>query len=102
VPAAAPSPRPDRAPDAGPAPERRVVEPLEVDAVVVVTAGTALWAVALVVLVLLHGTLDRHGAGWWVWAAVAGIGLGLIGLSMAIPRRARLRAAARQKAPDAS
>jgi hypothetical protein len=70
----------------------RVVEPLEVDAVRVMAAGTALWCVALVVLVLLRPTLDRHDAGWWVWVAVAGIGLGGIGLVVTTRRRTRLRA----------
>jgi Protein of unknown function (DUF2530) len=101
---AAPPPQrreaPDTAPAAPPAP-RRAVEPLEVDAVVVMGAGTILWGVALVVLVLLRGTLDRHDAGWWVWVAVAGVGIGLAGLWSATRRRARLRAAGGRAPADA-
>lgn len=93
---APPAPAVPTAPTAPTAPPP-VVEPLEVDAVVVFGVGTILWGVALVVLVLLRGTLDRHDAGWWVWVAVAGVGLGLAGLVSAARRRARLRAAAGQQ-----
>lgn len=87
--------RTDAVGDPSRGPGARVVEPLEVDAVRVMAAGTALWCVALVVLVLLRSTLDRHDAGWWVWVAVAGIGLGGIGLVVTTRRRTRLRAGER-------
>jgi hypothetical protein len=56
---------------------------------------TVAWAVALVVLICLRGTLpgDVH---WWIWTCVAGVGLGGFGLCY-VPflkrKRARLAAA---------
>ncbi len=50
--------------------------PLQVDTVRVVLAGAALWAVALVVLLLLGDRVERV----WIWTCVAGIvcaGLGI-------------------------
>jgi hypothetical protein len=44
----------------------------------VVLAGTALWAVALVVLLLLGDQVDRM----WTWTCVAGIGLPVIGIGI--------------------
>ena len=40
--------------------------------------GTALWAVALVVLLILGDRVDRM----WTWTCVAGIGLAGIGLGI--------------------
>jgi hypothetical protein len=60
------------------------------DAVVPVTVGTVAWAVVLVVLVALRGRLDEHDAGWWVWTAVVGLGLGLFGCWWVRRRRALL------------
>ena len=41
-----------------------------------VLAGTGVWAVALVVLLLLGDRVDRL----WTWTCVAGIGLAVLGL----------------------
>lgn len=59
----------------------------------VVAAVTALWALALVALLPLRGTLDRHDAGWWLWVCAAGVVGGLVGLLITTRRRHRLRAA---------
>lgn len=64
---------------------------------------TAAWAVALVVLLILRGSLPP-GERWWVWTCVAGFGLGLWGLwyvPMLKRRRARI-AARRGQVSDAS
>ena len=50
--------------------------PLQVDTTRVVLAGTALWAIALVVLLLLGDRVDRV----WTWTCVAAIGLAGLGL----------------------
>ncbi|WP_116449711.1 DUF2530 domain-containing protein [Blastococcus litoris] len=50
--------------------------PLRVDTARVVRIGIAVWAVALVVLLLLGDRVDRM----WTWTCVAAIGLGLLGL----------------------
>jgi hypothetical protein len=49
-----------------------------VDTARVVLAGIALWAVALVVVLLLGDRVDRV----WTWTCVAGIALALLGLGI--------------------
>lgn len=61
-----------------PGPRKQAPPPLRVDTARVVLAGTALWAVALVVLLVLGDRVDRM----WVWTCVAAIGLGLLGLAV--------------------
>ncbi|WNV76317.1 DUF2530 domain-containing protein [Geodermatophilus sp. DSM 44513] len=61
-----------------PRPARKAPPPLQVDTVRVVLVGTALWAVALVVLLLLGDRVDRV----WTWTCVAGIGLAGFGLGV--------------------
>lgn len=61
-----------------PRPARQAPPPLRVDTVRVVLAGTALWAVALVVLLLLGDRVDRM----WTWTCVAGIALAFVGLGI--------------------
>jgi Protein of unknown function (DUF2530) len=60
------------------------------DAVVPVTVGTIAWAVALVVVLSLRGTLDAHDSGWWIWVCVTGLLLGLGGCWWVRRRRNRL------------
>ncbi len=50
--------------------------PLQVDTVRVVLAGTVIWSVALVVLLLLGDRVDRM----WTWTCVAAIALAALGL----------------------
>ena len=59
--------------------------PLETDDVKVVAVGTALWAVALVVLVVL-ALAGAEVHAWWLWMCVTGIVLGLIGVRYASRR----------------
>ena len=59
--------------------------------VTTVAVGTALWAIALVLTVVLHDRLADDGRGDWVWIAAAGVFLGLIGLWHVRRRAARLR-----------
>jgi hypothetical protein len=49
-----------------------------VDTARVVLAGTALWAVALVVLLFLGDRVDPL----WTWTCVAAIGLAVLGLGI--------------------
>ncbi len=56
----------------------------------VVTVGTALWAIGLVLALALRGRLDDHGNGAWVWVMAAGVFLGLVGLRHVRRRRAAL------------
>jgi hypothetical protein len=68
--------------------------PLEADDVLVVRVVTAGWAVALVVLLIVRGSLPA-GERWWVWTCVGGLAFGIFGLWY-VPRlkRGRARAAA--------
>lgn len=64
------------------------LEPIRVNEVRVIVIGMALWAVALVVLaVFFRHELDRHDAGWWLWACGLGVVLGLYGLRTTTRRR---------------
>jgi Protein of unknown function (DUF2530) len=59
-------------------PHKPAPPPLQVDTVRVVLAGTAVWAVALVILLFLGDRVDRV----WVWTCVAGIVLAVIGIGI--------------------
>ena len=49
--------------------------------------GIGLWLVALVVLLVVLVPLVAAGNVWWLWACVAGIVIGLIGVLYAHRRR---------------
>ena len=66
--------------------------PLRVDTVRVVLAGTAVWAVALVVLLMLGDRVDRL----WTWTCVAAIVLAALGLWVM-----RLQGQLHSRRPDA-
>ena len=75
-----------------PGPTKQAPPPLQVDTARVVIAGTVLWVIALVVLLLLGDRVDRM----WTWTCVAAIGLALLGLGVMRlqgqrPRRERPR-----------
>jgi len=55
------------------------VEPLSVDTVHVIIAGTLGWAVALVVTLAVPA-LHTGERNWWPWACVTGLILGALGL----------------------
>ena len=61
-----------------PRPAKQAPPPLRVDTARVVVVGAALWAVALVVLLLLGDRVDRM----WTWTCVAGIALAGVGLGV--------------------
>jgi Protein of unknown function (DUF2530) len=74
--------------------------PLEADDQLVTMVGTAGWAVALVILLIVRGSLPA-GQRWWIWTCVCGVAFGLFALWF-VPwlKRSRERAAAR-RAPEA-
>jgi len=83
-------------------PSRPTPEPLDVDAVTVVTVGTLLWgATGLVLVTFGRGWLERNDDVWWIWTCVAGFLLGLVGIAFVRRRRTRLGrvAAARAEQP---
>ncbi len=61
-----------------PRPVKQAPPPLHVDTARVVLAGTVVWSVALVVLLLLGDRVDRV----WTWTCLAGIALAVIGLGV--------------------
>jgi hypothetical protein len=60
---------------------------METDDVRIVALGTALWVIALVATIVFHDRLAEHDNGDWVWVALAGVFLGLIGLRHVRRRR---------------
>jgi len=69
--------------------------PLETDDVRTVAVGTAAWAVALVVLVVLRLTDATRVEGWWLAMCACGAVLGAAGVRYC---QRRQRAIARDKA----
>lgn len=65
-------------------------EPLETNDVALVAGGTALWALALVVLLVLKAAGTEVHAWWWQMCA-AGVALGLLGVRYCRRRRASLQ-----------
>jgi drug/metabolite transporter (DMT)-like permease len=75
--------------------------PLEANDFLVTAIGTAAWAVALVVLLVLRNQIPPSER-WWIWTCVAGVAMGLFALWY-VPRikRARARSAARRAQAEA-
>ena len=69
--------------------------PLEANDQVVIWVGTAGWAVALVVLLIVRGSLPP-GQRWGIWAWACGVAFGLFALGY-VPRLKRGRARAADK-----
>ena len=67
------------------------VEPMDVDGVRTMTIGTIVWGVAVIGLLPFLGRLEEQGRTWWLWTALAGFGLGLIGIEYCRRRRNVLR-----------
>jgi ABC-type nickel/cobalt efflux system permease component RcnA len=70
--------------------------PLEANDQLVTGIVTVGWALALIVLLIVRGSLPAD-ARWWIWTCATGLAMGLFGLWY-VPRykRARARAAARR------
>ncbi|WP_433246571.1 DUF2530 domain-containing protein [Streptosporangium sp. CA-135522] len=58
-------------------PSRPDLRPLKTNDTATILAGTCLWAVALVVLLIMQ---PDPGHRWWIWTCVSGICGGLFGL----------------------
>ncbi|WP_233508101.1 DUF2530 domain-containing protein [Spongiactinospora gelatinilytica] len=69
-----PAPRSEHTPAP---PQRPELEPLRTDDTKAILAGMALWAVALVVLLVAP---PAGAAAWWPWTCVAGLVGGVFGL----------------------
>jgi FtsH-binding integral membrane protein len=64
-------------------------EPVETDDRKAMLVGIAAWVIALAVLLLFIEPLNAAGHLWWLWTAVAGLVLGLIGLIYTHVRRGK-------------
>jgi Protein of unknown function (DUF2530) len=73
---------------------------LEADDQLVIRVGTTGWAVALVILLIVRGSLPA-GQRWWIWTCACGVAMGLFA-AWYVPRlkRGRERAAARRAEAD--
>ena len=78
------------------------VRALDVDGVGAVAVGTALWAIALAVTLIMRDQLVAAGTDWWIWVCVSGVALGLIGLPCVIRRRTAYRSAGAGSSSDES
>jgi hypothetical protein len=70
-------------------------EPPQADAVVPVTVGTALWAVAFLVLLAFRDRLAEADNSWWLAVCATGFALGLLGIWYVRRRREAYRRARR-------
>jgi hypothetical protein len=73
--------------------------PLEANDQLVTGLITAGWVIALIVLLVIRGSLPA-AERWWVWTCATGVAMGLFGLWY-VPRlkRSRARKARAQSAP---
>jgi Protein of unknown function (DUF2530) len=83
-------------------PRRPAPPPLEANDRQVTVIGTAVWAGALVILLILRDQLAADQR-WWIWTCVAGVCMGLFALWY-VPRfkRARARKAQQRAAAQAA
>ena len=63
----------------------------DTDVILPVSIGTAVWAIALVGLLVARSTLAENGTTWWIAVAVIGLLSGLIGLVFLRWRKGRAR-----------
>ena len=79
-------------------PDRPVPPPLEGDDRLITAVITAGFVVALIVLLIVRGSLPAADR-WWIWVAASGTALGVFGLAY-VPylKRSRERTAERRRA----
>ncbi len=75
------------------------VEPMDVDGVRTMTFGTIAWGIVALALVPFWGNLQDQGRTWWLWTAIAGLGLGLMGIEYCKRRRDALAERGEATAP---
>lgn len=73
--------------------------PLEANDQLVTGSITVAWAIALIVLLAVRTDIPASDR-WWIWVAVAGVGIGLFGLTY-VPRLKRSRERAAQRRAEA-
>lgn len=66
------------------------VQPMDLDGVTTMSVGTAIWAIAAVVLFVMRDGTAEHDT--WLWTALAGCVLGIAGIVYCRRRRVALNA----------
>ncbi|RJL33156.1 DUF2530 domain-containing protein [Bailinhaonella thermotolerans] len=69
-------------------PRRPDPPPMQTKDMLTVQVGTAIWAIALVVLLIAQPPEGRH---WWIWTCVAGVVGGFFGMAYIWRRNRRSR-----------
>jgi hypothetical protein len=70
--------------------EKITLAPIGISGIKVVKLGTFLWAQVLVILILSNSWLEETGRTHWIWIAVSGVVLGLLGYRYSTRRAKRL------------
>lgn len=70
--------------------ERLEMQPMETNDVMIVAVGTVLFAIAFIVMLPMHSSLQHSGHGRWLWVALSGFILGLLGLAYCLRRAQRI------------
>jgi hypothetical protein len=82
-------------------PSRPAPPPLEGNDQLVTGVITAGWAVALIILLIVRGSIPGADR-WWIWTCATGVGVGVFGLCyVPVLKRSRARAAQRRAARQA-
>ncbi|MGH3647412.1 MAG: DUF2530 domain-containing protein [Micromonosporaceae bacterium] len=72
-------------------PPRQITEPFEVPMMPFAVAGTVLWALAGLVLLVFREELVTSGRASWLWTCLAGVLAGLLGILTMHTRARRQR-----------
>jgi hypothetical protein len=78
------------------------VEALDLSGISAMWVGIAAWAIGFFVLLVFRDDLERAGREWWLWVAVAGFGLGWVGLWYCRRRWAKIQRAEAQASAEGS
>lgn len=79
-------------------PSRPAPPPLEANDQLVTGVITAGWAIALIVVLIVAGSIPAAHR-WWIWTCATGLGVGIFGLCyVPVLKRSRIRAAQRRAA----
>jgi hypothetical protein len=70
--------------------DKSSLKPLEVNGITAVTMGTLAWTIILIVLLFSRSWLTETNRTNWIWIAVSGIILGLLGYRYSTRRAKRL------------
>ena len=67
------------------------LKPLEVNGITAVTIGTIIWSLSLVGLLASKSWLTQEGRSNWIWIALSGVCLGVLGYRYTTNRVKRIQ-----------